>query len=112
MRNAPMPVKPPCSCVKRVPPACGPIRYVTCVMSPFSSPLHEKRSGLAGGQGQELGGEGLDLALDRGRVQADERVVHDRLVLVADRGVPLRAPVRGGRYVVLLGDFGAVADLG
>ena len=67
--------------------------------------------GLAGGQGQELGGEGLDLALDRSRVQRGEGVLHDRLVLVADPLVPLGSPVRSGRHVVPLGDLRAVADL-
>ena len=47
--------------------------------------------GLAGGQGEQLGGEGLDLALDRCGVQAWEGVFHDRLVLGTDLFLSLRA---------------------
>ena len=70
------------------------------------------RSGVAGGQGQELGGEGLDLSLDRGGIQVGVGVGEDRFVLDANRVVSLGTPVRRGRRVVLLGDFRAVADLG
>src|SRR5665811_1749574 len=68
---------------------------------------HELRrnTGLAGSQGQQLGGEGLDLALDRCGVQACEGVFPDRLVLGADLFVSLGATMWRRGDVVLLGDL-------
>ena len=70
------------------------------------------RGGLGGGQGEQLGGEGLDLSLDGGGIQVGQHVRQDRLVFSGHGFVPVGSPVRGGRPVVLLGDLGAVADLG
>jgi hypothetical protein len=54
------------------------------------------RCGLAGGVGQQLAGEGLDLALYGGGVDAGIGVGEDCLVLAAD--YVLGDPRRPGRY--------------
>ena len=67
---------------------------------------------LGGGQGEQVGAEGLDLSLDGGGV---ERGVLGGQVAPAqrrDRGVGQRAGVGRLRSVVLLGDLRAVADFG
>lgn len=69
-------------------------------------------SGLGDGDGEEVGGECLDLPLDRCGVELGVGVGEDRFVLVADRVVALGAAVWGGRGVVLFDHFRAVADLG
>lgn len=69
------------------------------------------RSSLAGGNGEQLGGQGLDLALDRRGVDGCVGVGQARRVLGADSVVAFGAPVRGGRDVLLLGYAGPVAGL-
>ena len=61
--------------------------------------------GLAGGDLQQLVGEGLDLALDGGRVEVGVGVGEDDLVLGGDAVVVGGAPVRRGRAVVFLITF-------
>jgi len=46
------------------------------------------------------GGEGLDLSLDRGRVQFGEDILHDRLVLGADASTHLQALFGTDRFSV------------
>jgi len=55
---------------------------------------------FAGRQCEQLGGQGLNLALDGGRVQAGVGVDHDRRVYGGDGLVSVGPLVWGGREVV------------
>ncbi len=68
--------------------------------------------GGVAGDGEQLSGQGLDRALDRGRVHLAQGVGQDRLVFRADPGVPLGSHAGRGRVVVLPGDLRALAGHG
>src|SRR5271166_3496986 len=70
------------------------------------------RSGFAGGQGEELVGQGLNPALRGGGVNPALGCGQAHDAALGHRWVIDRALKRGGRSVVFLGDLGAVTDLG
>ena len=69
------------------------------------------RSGLAGGDRQQLGGQCLNLALHGGGIDAGVGVGQDRFLLVSDGAVGLSTPVWGGRAFLTPGQQVVIDEL-
>ena len=69
-------------------------------------------AGLGGGDGEQLGGQALNLALGGGGIDQGVGPFQGRDALHGHGGVIDRAMKRGGGGVVFLGHLGAVTDLG